>query len=730
MLDEAPNSIVKDDVTKHGPTAGSADPVNAQEPATAADLHALGIEHSLRGEYTRAVELLSRAVALRPSNPALHIDLAEEYRNSEEWARAVGCCRTALKLRPDYPEGLNTLGLVLQGMGRREEAVEPFRRALTLRPDMLPAQNNLGVVLQELGRIDGAIAHFRRAVELAPDVFRVRTNLGLALLEIDQVDEALPHLQEAARLQPDLAILQRNLGDALRALDRGVEARAAYLESIRLDPDLPLNALYVGMTLKQEGQLANARPWYKLAIEQDANNASLWEQLAQLHAELDEPGEAIPCWERALALSPTERASTHIGLGSALQDEGRLIEAKEHYQAAARLQPDSAAAQLHLGGVHQEVGELAAAEAAFRSALRLQPNAAPPYARLATLLHDKLPGPDLAGLEKLLTNPYLDASPRARLLFGLAHVLDARGDYARAADCLGQANALSRDLAKGANEYAPADHERFVDGLIQAFDAAFFARTAGMGVDSRRPVFVFGLPRSGTTLIEQVLASHPLIHGAGELRLARQSFETIPVALDRPDRPLECIPQLTAEAIRRLGEEHLERLAALDGGRAARVVNKMPDNYLYLGLLGSLFPNAVFIHCRRDLRDVAVSCWMTDFRSIRWANDPEHIATRFRGYNRLIDHWRAVFPLPVHEVNYEETVADLEGVARGLLAACGLEWDPTCLEFHRTRRPVRTASITQVRQPIYTTSVARWKNYEIALADLFQALPREGEVPA
>jgi hypothetical protein len=138
-----------------------------------------------------------------------------------------------------------------------------------------------------------------------------------------------------------------------------------------------------------------------------------------------------------------------------------------------------------------------------------------------------------------------------------------------------------------------------------------------------------------------------------------------------------------------------------------------------------MFPEAAFIHCRRDLRDVAVSCWMTDFRTIRWANDPGHLAARFREYRRVMDHWRTALPVAPHEVDYEETVADLESVARRLLSACGLDWDPSCLEFHRSRRPVRTASLSQVRRPIYTTSVERWRHYEEALSELFKALPGE-----
>jgi hypothetical protein len=235
-------------------------------------------------------------------------------------------------------------------------------------------------------------------------------------------------------------------------------------------------------------------------------------------------------------------------------------------------------------------------------------------------------------------------------------------------------------------------------------------------------VFVFGLPRSGTTLIEQVLASHSRVHGAGELRQGRQSFDGIARILGRSEGPLLCVPHLHATAVLRLAQEHDERLGTL-GGEAERVVDKMPDNYIYLGFLAALFPRATFIHCRRDLRDIAVSCWMTDFRSIRWANDPEHIASRFQQYQRIMDHWRAVLPAPIHEIDYEESVADLEGVARRLVAACGLDWEPACLEFHRTKRPIRTASVAQVRQPVYKKSVARWKNYEQELSGLFALLP-------
>jgi hypothetical protein len=205
------------------------------------------------------------------------------------------------------------------------------------------------------------------------------------------------------------------------------------------------------------------------------------------------------------------------------------------------------------------------------------------------------------------------------------------------------------------------------------------------------------------------------------LSFARESFEALPTATRRPAPPPASLENLNQGAVRAAAQRHLDRLGALDATKP-RVVDKMPDNYLYMGLLATLFPRAKVIHCRRDLRDVAVSCWMTSFKHVRWAADLDHIATRFAQYRRVMEHWRNVLPVPVFEMDYEKTVADLEGVARRLIAWCGLEWEPQCLAFHETRRPVRTASVEQVRQPIYTRSVGRWKHYEPTLGNLFACL--------
>ncbi len=712
-----------------GPAADLYRKVLDSDPDNPAALHWLGMLHNQQGDPAKGAELMGRAVALRPSVPAFHLNLAEAYRNLGEMRRALGSCRIALQLAPELPEALCSYGLALHAMGRHDEAIEHLHRALAARPDVAMIHSNLGMVLREVGRGDEALEHFRRAVGLAPELAQARASLAQVLLERGEPAEALEHAREAARLQPDLPNMHHTLGMALAALERPVDARAAFLEAVRLAPDVPGPHVQIGISLGREGQLNEAVPWIKQATVLAPENPASWAHLAELHMEREEFEEAVPCWERLLTLVPEDRAGPLLSLGWALQQSGRLAEAGERYRAAAAINPGLPAVLLYLGGYHEDLGELAEAESAFRAAAAIAPAVPMPYSRLATLLRGKLPESDLDALELRLADPDLPPHPRARLLFGLAHVLDARGDYARAAGLLREANAAAQDLSRPRRDYNPAEHERFVDNVLRAFTPEFFARTAGMGSDSRRPVFVFGLPRSGTTLVEQVLASHPQVHGAGELRVSRQSLDAAVTAVGSHESPLESLARLDEPAVARVAAAHLDRLRALDGGRADRVVDKLPDNYMFLGLIATLFPDATFIHCRRDLRDIAVSCWMTDFGSVRWANDPGHIAGRFRQYRRLMDHWRSVLPVPIHDVDYEETVADLEGVARRLIAACGLEWDPACLEFHTNRRPIRTASVAQVRQPVYTRSVARWKNYESDLADLFALLPIDEPAP-
>jgi hypothetical protein len=331
----------------------------------------------------------------------------------------------------------------------------------------------------------------------------------------------------------------------------------------------------------------------------------------------------------------------------------------------------------------------------------------------------------MARIERLVAAPRVPGKRRAVLLYGLAQVLDARNEFARAADCARQANQYFLDEARQRQQsYSPAEHEAYVDQIIRAYPKAHFERVRGWGAESEMPVFILGLPRSGTSLAEQILASHPQVFGAGELIHMRSLYRSLPARTGLQAPGVECIGNLDLALVQTLAKEYLDHLLRTPPATAspASIVDKMPDNYLMLGLIATLLPRARIIHMRREVRDTGLSCWLTHFRHIRWACDLEHIGTRIREYQRLMEHWRQVLPKPMFEIDYEEIVSDLEGSAKRLVAACGLEWDPACLSFHETRRVVRTASMIQVRQPIYQRSVGRWRQYQQWLAPLLTQL--------
>ncbi|HLW66794.1 MAG TPA: tetratricopeptide repeat protein [Gemmataceae bacterium] len=692
----------------------------AEQPDHADALHLLGVVALQRGNPAQAVELIGRAVARNPRIAAYHSNLADAYRVLGQFDQAISCGRRALLLKPDYPEAANHLGLALQRQGNLHAAAEQFRTALRLRPRFGHALNNLGNVLRLLGDRAAALDHYRRAVEIDPNLAGAHTNLGQLLLEQYQLHDALSHFQTAVRLRPDLADVHNNLGHALRALGRLAEARQSYAQALRLNPGLAMTYNNMGQARQEENALDDARTWYERALRLEPKNARFHCSLGRLLLEQQNYDEAWSRYGLALQLDPAH-ADTHFGLGAVRHAQGQLEEAQAHYQDALHHKPDFATALFNLGAVRQELGDLPDAERCWREALSYDPHLAIAHSQLALLLRGRLPEADLTAIRQLLANPNLRASWRRALLFGLGQVLDARGAYPEAAELLQQANSLAMAEAHQRGQaYAPAAHRQLVRDMIAVCSPEFFARVRGFGLETERPIFIVGLPRSGTTLTEQILAGHSQVFGAGELRFAREDFESLGAG---DSAALAALSRLDHATAQRLAGRHMERLRALNADKA-RVVDKMPENFVYLGLLAALFPRAKFIHCRRDLCDTAASCWVTDLLKMGWSNDPDYLASYFEEYVRIMDHWRQVLPVPLLEVDYEETVAELERVARRLVDWCGLEWEPACLAFHEVKRPVRTASAVQVRQPVSAGSVGRWKNYEQSLAPLFARLKR------
>jgi tetratricopeptide (TPR) repeat protein len=506
-------------------------------------------------------------------------------------------------------------------------------------------------------------------------------------------------------------------------------AEQTYRQILAVVPDEPHAIHLLGVIEHQRGKHESAVDYIERAIGLKGNEASFHCNLGEAYRALYRISDAVASYRQALELKP-DYAEAHSNLGNAWKDLGKTDESLACYRRALELKPDYAEAHSNLGSASQDLGNFRAAEESYRAALRYNPRFAFAHYKLAELLGGKLADDDLAAQRRLLEQGSAPGEHRALpdaqrlfLHFGLAFALDARGEYADAVENLDRGNAMQMfEWRTRGQAYDPQNCERFVNEMIAACTPDFFERVRDFGSASEIPVFIVGLPRSGTTLIEQILASHSQVFGAGEIKLVLDAMAALG---GQGVDSAEHLQQLDRETAHDLASQYLESLRALNS-TALRIVDKLPENYLHLGLLASLFLRARFIHCRRDLRDVAVSCWMTHFRDVRWASDQQHIASRFHQYQRMMEHWRNVLPVPLLEIDYEETVADLEGVARKLIEFCGLPWEPGCLKYQRTKRPVRTASAVQVRQPIYTTSVGRWRHYEQLMPTLLSAIPDGG----
>ena len=349
-----------------------------------------------------------------------------------------------------------------------------------------------------------------------------------------------------------------------------------------------------------------------------------------------------------------------------------------------------------------------------RKALAIRPDDAEAYWRLAVNLNGRLSESEERSIVRLIEEPYLPRDSLAVLHFSLATARDRGGMYAEAAALFDRGHAIQSAWRTSRGQiYDAANQSQLVDRMIAAFPAGAFGPFRHPAGQSTLPVFVVGLPRSGTTLVEQVLASHPAVWGAGEVPDLFQVFKDLPELLGRvQSTPIEALEHLNADVAETMARQYTERVAAFAPAGKARVVDKTPDNIRLLGVIGKVLPGARVILCTRDLRDVAVSCRTAAFNANFWSNDWQHLAQRFADYQRILAHWRIVQPIDWLEISYEECVRDLEGHARRMIAFLGLEWDPACLDFAKTRRVVKTASLAQVREPIHDRSVGRWRRYE------------------
>jgi tetratricopeptide (TPR) repeat protein len=538
------------------------------------------------------------------------------------------------------------------------------------------------------GDVDQAVDLYKALLGLHPDHAEIRRHLGLALLQRGELSDAEPHLLRALELLPQSADVCSDLG-----------------------------TLY-----KLQGQPKQAERYYCRALELDPNHSDALQNFGTWLLQAQRPLQAVPLLERLAGVKPDDGAS-HRLLGDAFYKTDRSDEAIDSFLRAIELNPNDRRARLNLGEAYEARGLFQQARAQYIHIVERHESTPLALAKLLQL-RDGQPDPTwVQRAQGLAAAPDTKPEARIRLHIALGHHLDRCGRHEEA---------FAHFKAGNDAEFMrqPFDADGFsaaVDALIEVFDERFWARLSAMPRSpSERPLFIIGMPRSGTTLTEQILASHSRVAAGGELatipQLAAQSQQRDPHGACYP----ASLHAMGAAQLSSLAGRYLGRLGRIDSN-SLRVTDKLPFNFLHLGFIAALFPRARVVQLERDPLDNCLSCYFTSFATqIRFASDLATLARYYVDFRRLMAHWRRVLPLQMKTLRYEDLIRDTARESRQLIDFCGLDWEAGCLDFHQTRRDVKTPSRWQVRQPIYTESIGRWRCYERQLEALRAAL---GDLP-
>ena len=663
------------------PVANEAKQKNSAIEANATRLNVALSLHQ-QGQLDQAESIYKEILQSQPQHfDALQL-LAAIAAHRKNLLAAIELFDQALTIYPHHPIALNNRGNVLLDLKRTEQALESYDLALTIKPDFAEALNNRGCALFELKRHEQALDNYDLALTIKPDYVEAFNNRGNALHALNRLEQALESYQLALSIKPDYAEALNNCGNVLRDLQRHEQALDSYNRALAIKPD------------------------YAEAFNNCGNvllDMKCYEQ-------------ALDCYDQALVINP-DYVEAFTNRGNALLELKHPEQALDCYDQALAIKPDYVEALNDRGIALMQLGRVDEAETSFRQALKINPDFIDGYSSLSAINKKATSGENMTALmaieEAVLKGfkPPLSNKQAVQLYFALGQAHHNACDYEKAFPYFLKGCKRMRASCN----YDPNLVARFFASIMEVYDHTAIDKLRGNGNLSPLPIFVLGMPRSGTTLTEQIISSHPQVHGGGELNdLSRiTGFDAFQENLILPGQD-----QLNA-----WGAEYIDQLLRL-APDAHRITDKMPANFFAIGLIHLLFPNAKVIHVNRNPVDTCLSCFTTWFK---YGNDHTYdlaeLGRYYLDYTGLMAHWRKILPSnALLDVYYEDLVTDTETQSRRIIEYCELEWNDACLGFHKNKRQINTASIMQARQPIYHSSIARWRSYEKFLEPLLDVL--------
>lgn len=703
----------------------------------------LANQQSHRANYLLALSLLlceetevsinyfKKAISLFSSDAAYFCNLGLAYLRINSLDEAKRNLLKALELKKDYDDAKYNLACVHVHLSESKEAKLILKQLIKQTPKQAPIQAKYICLLADAERVDKqwqrAFRLYLKAIKSDKNCVEARINLSPLLIHLGRYEKAAEHCRFVIEQDSKQFLAHQHLGDCLLAMELPDEAMHAYADAFEIKSDNADLCVKIANSWLDINDLSEAGTWFERALQLDNNSLKAKIGLANVYRESQEESTAL---EILLPLEEEGKQNMEflMAFGEAHWDEGNSEEALQCFTAARDLEPQRVGIYSRIGRVLSSAGDVDGALEQYRTALQINKNAIPALSGLAVTLKGKLEEKYALKMEEMLNKPNLRAGARATLHNGLAFYYEGQRNYQSAAEHSRLANQFQwESKSKAAWDYSIEKHHQQVQRLKETFDQRYFAALKNLGSSSEVPVFVVSMPRSGTTLTEQILARHHQVLGIGERNYASRGFagfrESFKIKNLNKDALLANLNPSVCDFYAQAHLSQIEQMVKKSKKEnVIRVVDKMPDNYHQIGWLKTIFPKCKIIHIRRDPRDVALSCWFTQFGAIQWACNVDHLVDRIKTYQELMAHWRLVMAGDMLEIDYENLVADQEGVSRKMIEWIGLEWDENCLSFYESDRLVRTASITQVRQPIYTQSVKKWENYLPYLPDLLEPL--------
>jgi len=654
------------------------------------------------------------------SDPALDVacgNLGLIYLQMDQAELAIPRLVMAIKVQPCVHHYHYHLAEAYYATDKVDLAINAYQQAIGLSPDIADYHFSLGNALTEAGDQINAIKAYKKALALAPDDTEALNNLANNLADIGLIDEARQRLQEALVIKPDYAEAHVNLahlhletGDLIRAIDLCKKA-------VLIKPDLFEAHLDLGRWLAREPTtLQQALLSFQLALHLRPDSVAAKQGLADSLLKLDLPRDAVPFYREIV--SATAHARDFLGLSHCLIRLQQFPEAEQLAKKVIELSPDLAEAYVNLGICLQTRGRFKAAKSAHSEALNRNPKLTDAAYHLALLDPDAASSPGFQQAIRYLNEQQLPPEKQAHLHFARGKLAEREARYKQAFEHFQSGNAIK----SARYPFDEVRYQAYIERIIHTFSSNFFKQHSSFGLSTESPVFIVGMPRSGSTLLEQILNSHPAIQGIGEHREMRDIMRKLPQQIASKRLVPECIAEISAPQSRVLARRYLDSLPKTDKD-TARIVDKMLGNFLRLGMIALLFPNARIIHCQREALDTCLSCYTQDFAAgLRFTTRLSHLGAVYKSHLKLMAHWERVLPMKITRINYEDLVSNTEACTRQLIDFCGLSWDPACLQHSITKSNVATASFLQARQPVYGKSVGRWQHYGDWLAELKQAL--------